>query len=172
MVNCVECDLDRVAALLLGVHRHPDALGEDTELLACGGTVDVGTDQQRTFALGRFQLLGEFAGECGLTRTLETGHENHRRLALGVEGGRIAAHEFGEFVMHNLDHQLLRLQGVDYVLSESLLLDSVGESLGDLIVDIGVKKCASHILEGLGYIDLGDSSLTFENFERAFKPLG
>ena len=71
--------------------------------------------------------------------------------------------------MNDLHHQLLRLDGIDYVLTESLLLDGVGEVFGNLVVDVGVKKCAAHILERLGNVYLGDFSLTFKDFETSFK---
>ena len=73
--------------------------------------------------------------------------------------------------MHNLHHQLLRLDGIDYVLSESLGFHRIGESLGNLIVDIGIKKGATNILKGLGDIYLCDFTLAFEYLETPFELL-
>ncbi len=67
--------------------------------------------------------------------------------------------------MHNLHHQLLRLDGIDYVLPESLGFNRIGESLCNLIIDIGVQQGATHILKGFGNIYLCDFPLAFEYLE-------
>ena len=73
--------------------------------------------------------------------------------------------------MYNLHHKLARLDGVDHVLAESLLLDCVGKRLGNLVVDVGVDKGATHVFKGFGNVDFGDSSLAFEKFEASFKAI-
>ena len=79
--------------------------------------------------------------------------------------------EGGKLVMNDFDHQFLRLDGVDNVLTDSLCLDGVGKSLGYFVVDVGVKERAAHILQCFRYINLGDFSLTFQNLKRPFQSL-
>ena len=160
MLDGVESDLYRILAFLLGVDRHIDSGGYHPELLAGGGAVHVGSYQQWTLAACGAQLLGELARECGLSRALESRHQDHSRVAVGVERGFIAAHQRREFVMNDLDHQLLWLEGIDHVLSQRFLLHCVGECLGHLVVDIGVKQRAAHILEGFGNVYFRDAAFT------------
>ena len=90
-------------------------------------------------------------------------------MPLDVERCLLASHELGELIVNYLDHQLLRLQGVDYVLTYRFLFYSVGEGLSNLVVDISLDKSAAHFLEGLGNVDFGDFSFAFQNLERSFK---
>ena len=71
--------------------------------------------------------------------------------------------------MDNLHHQLLGLDGVYHILAEGFLLHSVGEALGHLVVYVGIKERAAHILEGFGHIDFGNLTLAFKYFETSFK---
>ena len=114
---------------------------------------------------GALQLLGQLAGECGLTGTLQTGHQYHGRLALDVQRRGVATHQGGKLVVNYLHHQLLGLQLVDHVLTQGLLLHGVGEGLGHLIVDVGVQQRAAHILQRLGDVDLRDSSFSLKYLE-------
>ncbi len=167
----VKGDFDGVLVALLAVYRHVDRVADHFQLFDGCGAVHVASDEQGAFPLGGFQLLGELAGECGLARALEAGHEYHCRVAFDVEGNEGLAHEFGEFLMDYFQHQLLGLDGVEDVLSHSLFFDGVDEAFGDLVVDVGVNEGAAHLLECLRHVDFGDAALAFEDLERAFEPL-
>ncbi len=73
--------------------------------------------------------------------------------------------------MDNLDHELAGFDGVDYVHTQSLGFNLVGKLFCHLEVHVGFKKCTTHILEGLGYVDFGDFAFTFQYLETSFKSL-
>ena len=64
--------------------------------------------------------------------------------------------------MDYLHHELARLDCVYNVLSERLCLHRVGKLLCHLVVDIGVKQRAAHILQRFGYVNFGNFALTLE----------
>ncbi len=72
--------------------------------------------------------------------------------------------------MDYLYHQLLRLEGVDYVLSKGFSLYGIGEVFGHFVIDVGVKKSTAYILKCFRYIDFGYLTLSFEQFEASLKP--
>ena len=71
--------------------------------------------------------------------------------------------------MNYLHHHLLRLDGSEDVLAKSFLLDGVCELLGDLIVDVGIEKCATHILQSLGYVNLCYFAFALQYLEGPFE---
>ena len=119
--------------------------------------------------LARLQQVGQLAGEGGLTRTLQARHEDDGRTPFELQLYSLAAHELGQFVVHNLHHQLTGLHGGKHVHAHSLLLHGVSKCLGNLIVDVGIEQCAAHVFQRLGNINLSDFSFTFQNLERPFK---
>ena len=168
-LNGGEGDLDGIFLFEIHEDGHFDLLGEDAELLDGGGAIGVAGGEERTAVFLRLEEEGEFTGEGGLTGTVETGHEDDGGAVLEFEVHALAAHEGGEFVVNNLDHELRGLHGSEHVLAEGLLLHGVGEGFGHLVVDVGVEQGAAHVFEGFGYVDLGDLAFTFQYFERAFK---
>ncbi len=165
VVDGVERQAYRVRVLLLGVYGHIDLLAQNAQLLAGGGTVDVGAHQQRTLAARALQLLGQLAREGGLAGSVQTRHQDYGRLALDVERSCVPSHQLGKLVVHYLHHQLLGLQCVDYVLAQGFLLHLVGEGLGYFEVDVGLDQRAAHVLHGLRNVYLGDAALTFQYLE-------
>ncbi len=160
--------LHHVLAALLGIDGHAYLGANDLELLDGGGAVHVAGHEQGFLARALLEAVGELAGEGGLTRALESGHEDDRGLAREVEPHALASHQGGELVVHDLHHELAGLHGGEHVHAHRLLLHGVGKLLGHFVVDIGVEQCPAYILECLGYVDLGDFSLTFQYLERAF----
>ena len=116
-----------------------------------------------------FEQQGQLARKCGLTGTVKTGHEHNRRVALKLQVDGLTTHQSGEFVVHNLNHELTRLHAGEHILAESLLLDSVGEAFGNFIVDVGVDKRTAHVFKCFGYVDFGDATFTLQYFEGTFK---
>ena len=84
----------------------------------------------------------------------------------------LATHEFGEFVVHNLHHQLARRHRRQNLLTDGLFFDVVGDIFGYLITDIGVKQGLADLLNCLSHIDFGDISLSLQYLERTFQLLG
>ena len=166
--------LNGVSGTLLDVHGHANLLAEHAQLLHGGGTEGVARGQKGTLVLLLLEHLGQFAAHGGLTGTVQTGHQNDAGLAdtAGqVEFGGFATHQFCQFIVNDLHHQLLGLHGGEHVLSQSLLLHGVGEGLGHLVVHVGIQQGATHVLEGLGNIDFGNLALTLQYFPRAFETL-
>ena len=80
-----------------------------------------------------------------------------------------ATHECSQLVVHNLNHQLPRLNGRKNVHAQCLLLYRIGESLGHLIVHVGIEQGSAHVFKGFGHVDFGDFPFTFNYFKRPFK---
>ena len=149
MVDGVEGDGHGILALGLAIDGHLDLLGDGFQLLDGGRTIDVAGNQQRfALFLAVLEAVGEFAGESGFTGTLQTRHQDDGGVALDAECGFLAAHELGQLVVDDLDHQLAGVDGIDHVLAQSLGLDVIDEFLGDGVADIGVNQRAAHFFQG------------------------
>ena len=157
----VESYLHRIFAFGLRVYRHTYLFAEHFKLLDSGRTINVASHEQRTFALFVLELVGKFAGESGLTRTLKTRHKNNGRFSLDVERCLFATHQKSKFIVHDFHHQLAWVDRSDYILTESLFLNGVGESFGYCIVNVGIKQSAAHFLHGLCHIDFGNLAFAF-----------
>ena len=156
----------------LAIHWNADTLTDDFQLVDGGRAIDVARYEQRLLMLLLLEHIGELAAERGLTRALKTRHQDDRRLALQLELGSLTTHELGQFIVHNLHHQLSRLDGGEYVHTQRFLLDRIGERFGYLIVDISVEQRAANVLQRLGYVYFCDFALAFQHLERAFKAVG
>ena len=165
------CYLDNVLVALLGIDIHADTLAYHLQLLDGSGTIDVACHQQWFLVLASLQHVGQLASEGRLTRTLKTGHQDDSRTALELQLYSLAAHQFRQFVVHYLHHQLTGLDGCEHIHTHCLLLHGVREVLGYLIVHVGIEQCPTHVLQSFGNIDLSDFSLTFQYLERPFKSL-
>ena len=71
--------------------------------------------------------------------------------------------------MHNLHHELSRLDSGKHIHAERFLLYTIGKGLCNLVVDIGIKQGTAHIFQCLGNINLGNLALSLQYLERAFK---
>ena len=141
--------------------------GEYAELLHGCGTEGVAGSEEGLLGSLVLEHLGELAGHGGLTGSVEACHEDDGGVAdtAGeVEVYGLAAHEGCEFVVDYLDHELLGLDGGEYVLSQCFLLDSVAEAFGYLVVYVGVEESAAYVLECLGDVDLGYLAFALEYF--------
>ncbi len=103
---------------------------------------------------------------------MQTRDKDHGGRALQLYVGRRAAHELRQLVAHDLGHHLPGLHGRQHVLTHRLLLYLVGESLGDLVVYVGIDQRAAYLFQRLGDIDFGDAAFAFQYFERSFKFVG
>ena len=93
-------------------------------------------------------------------------------MAFQLEFRGLTAHKLGQLVVHDLHQQLARLHCRKHVLAQRLGLDAVRESLGHLVVDVGVEQGAPNVFQGFGDVDFGDAAFTFKDLERPFKSLG
>ena len=76
-----------------------------------------------------------------LARTLEAGHQDHRRAA-GSEGdlSPAPAHQLGELLVDDLHHLLARVEAPEDVGTQAALLDRRGERLDDFEVDVRLEQ--------------------------------
>ena len=80
-----------------------DGLGDDAELLARGGTIDVDRDEHGAMT-GLLEPCGELGGGGGFAAALQAGHEHDAgRLRAGAETRRVLAEEGDELVVDDLD---------------------------------------------------------------------
>ena len=142
---------------------------QHAELFDGGGAVGVAGGKEGVALFLCLQEESKFSAQRGLSRTVESGHEDDSGTVLEFEVGGMPAHECGKFVVHNLHQQLRGFDGGEDVLSQRFLLDGVGEAFCHLVVDVGVEEGTADILQGFCHVDFGDAAFTFENLERAFK---
>ena len=81
----------------------------------------------------------------------------------------LAAHQFGQLVMHDLDDHLLRTDCLEDVLSEGFLLNVVTEAFCYLVADIGVEKGFAHILHRFGNVYFRNLTLSLNEFKGFLK---
>ncbi len=101
--------------------------GDDGELLAGGGAVDVDGDEHGAVA-ALFEPLGELGGGGGFAGALEAGHEDDGGgLGGGAEFGDVAAEEGDELVVDDFDDLLGGREGGGDLGAEGLGSDVVDE---------------------------------------------
>ena len=86
-----------------------------------------------------------------------------------MQFGSLATHKVSKLVVHDLHHKLAWFNGCEHVHAHRLLLYRVGKCLRNLVVDVGIKQCASYVFKCFCNVDLGDFSLTFEYLKTAFQ---
>ena len=145
-----------------------DLLAQHAQLLDSRRSIHIAGHEHDAFVLFRLEIVRQFGGKSRLTATLQTGHQNHSRIAFEVQFLRLTAHQRCQFVMRDLDHQLPRTDGIDDVLSDCFFLHAVGKLLCGLVVHIRLQQCFADVFDGFRNIDLGDTSLTFEDLKTPF----
>ena len=90
-------------------------------------------------------------------------------MSLYVYVNGLAAHQGCQLIMNHLDHELSGTQGCEHVHAQSLLLNGIGELLGNLVVDIGIKQGLAYVLQGFGNVNFGDFTFTFQYLKGPFK---
>ena len=168
-VDSVQCNLNRILAVDFTIYRNTNLFTKHLQLLDRCRTINVASNQQRLAVLLGLEHAGQLTREGSLTRTLETRHQNDSRTAFQLEFGCFATHQLGQLVVYDLDHQLARLYGCQYVLTQCLFLYSICEVLCYFIVHVGIEQCLTYIFQCFSYIDFGDFSFTFQDFKRPFQ---
>ena len=163
--------LTHILVVRLAVHRYTHLFAHNMELLDGSRTINVTGNEQRFLATLCLEHIGEFTAEGCLSGSLQAAHEDDGRMAFKFQRCFLAAHQFGQFIMHQFYHQLTWFYSSQHIHTERLLLYLVGKFLGNLIIDVGVKECAAHILHGLGHVNLRYLTFTLQDFERAFQSI-
>ena len=115
LTNSMLGNLNHILVVRLAIDWNAYRLAHHVQLLDSSRTVDVAGHQQRTLVLTIFQHLGKLTREGGLTRTLQTRHQNDGRMALQFQLYRLAAHQLGQLVVNNLHHQLTGLDSRQHI---------------------------------------------------------
>ncbi len=161
----MECYLYGVCGSWLHVYGHIDLLTEHTQLLHGCRAEGVTRCQQWLAVAFVAQKLCKLAAHCGFSRTVEACHHDDCGPSVEVDVLCLAAHEVGQLVVNKLNHQLSGLNGGDDIHAQRFLFHRIGECLGHIIVDIGVKKSAANVFQRFCHIDFGYLSFAFEYFE-------
>ena len=77
---------------------------------------------------------------------MQAGHEDYGGMSLYVDIHGLASHQGCQLIVYYLDHQLTGAYRCEHVHAQGLLLDGVGELLGYLVVDIGIKQGLAYVL--------------------------
>ena len=117
-----------------------DGLGDDFELLACRGTIDVDGDQHGTVP-ALLEPVRQLARGGGFAGTLQASHQHHRgRLRGELHLGGVFAEDVDQLVANDLDHLLGGRERGHDLLAQRLLADVLDQFLDDLEVHIGFEQ--------------------------------
>ena len=165
-------DLHRIFIPLFSIDFDSDLSAQHLELVDGRRTIDVARHEQHLASLLALEHRRQLAREGSLTGALQTGDQDDRRRALQLDVGRRAAHELCQLVADDLGNHLSRLDGLEHVLSQGLLLHLVGEGFGYLVIDVGVDQRPADLLEGFGDVDFGDAAFALDQLEGPFEFIG
>src|ERR1019366_875792 len=142
-----------------------DGLGDDFELLARGGTIDVNRDQHGAVST----LLGpvrQLSRGGGLTGTLQARHQDDGGgLRSELELGGVFAEDGYEFAMNDLDDLLGRRERGHDFRAEGLLANVLDEFLDDVEVNVGFEQGHADFFERVADVLFGQGALSAEVFE-------
>ncbi len=142
-----------------------DGFGDDAELLARGGPVDVDGDEHGAMA-SLFEPCGELGRGGGLAAALQAGHQHDAgRLRAGAEARGVLAKEGDEFVVDDFDDLFGGREGggdLRAERAESDVLDQVGD---DGEADVGLDEGDADFAEGFGDVLVGDGALAAQGLE-------
>ena len=155
---------------LFGIYRHAYLLAQHLELVNRRRPEGVAGCEENLHAFLALEVERELAGESGLTRTVQTCHQDHSRIALDVDLAGRATHKCCKLIVDYLDHHLLRLDRSQDILSQCLGLHPVAEILRHLVADVRVKQSLADVLDGLRHVDFSYLSFSLEDLERPLKP--
>ena len=110
------------------IDRHARAFTNHGQLINRVRALQVCRHQERRVTSG-LQVGREFAGECRLTRTLQAGQHDEGRAGLGhLQSAGFTTEDVDEFVMHDLDDLLRRIQRTGDLFGKCPFLHPGGES--------------------------------------------
>ncbi len=87
---------------------------------------------------------------------------HHSRVAFDDDVLLFAAHEQGQLIVNDFDHELARRNGREHVAAHSLILNLIGYFFGNLIVNVGIDQRAANFLDGRRNVDFRNRALPFK----------
>ena len=159
-------------ARLRGVRRHPSPLSHDLQLVDGVRPLEVGGHQHRSVALIR-EVLGQLAGQCGLTGALQAQQHDHRgRLLRQAQVARLAAEDHDQFLVDDL-HDLLRgVQARRDLLAHRAFLDAGCEGAHHRQGHVGFEQGSPDLTDGLVDVRLGQPSFAAQTLEGRGQAVG
>ncbi len=158
-----------LAFLVAFVELGFNGFGDDFELLAGGGAVDVDRDEHGAMA-ALFEPGGELAGGGGFAGALQAGHEDDRgRLRGEFEAGRVFAEQGDELVADDLDDLLGGREGGEDFSADGFDADVLDEVADDVEVDVGFEQGYANFAQGFGDVFFRERALAAEGFEGALE---
>src|SRR5690606_35388730 len=119
--------------------------------------LDVRSDEEGLALPGLAELEGELRAGRRLAASLEARHENDGRASLlEADGGVDRPHERRELSIDEIDELLTRLDALEDLLAERLLLDAREELLDDADRDVRFEERDADLPERLLDVALGD----------------
>ena len=148
-----------------------DRLGHDFKLLAGRRTIDVHRYKQWAMA-AVLEPVRQLARRSGLTRTLQAGHQHHRRrLGCKLDLGGIVAQKFDQLIAQNLDDLFGGGKSSRHLLTDGLFLDVIDQLLDDFEIDVGLKQREANGAQRLLHVFFVEGGLATEGLECALQLL-
>jgi len=169
MFDGIHGNLDRVHVSLFRINRHLNLGPYHLQLFYGGRTIDVTSHKKGVATFLMLQQIGKFSGERSLSRSLQPCHQDHRRTPLQVDIGELTSHQQGQFIMHQLHHQLAWFYRCKNVHTDGFLLNRIGKCLCRFEIHIGIQKRPSDFLQRFRNIDLGNPTLSLQKFKGPFQ---
>ncbi|MCY1411232.1 hypothetical protein D9M71_266140 [compost metagenome] len=160
-------DLDRLLAQVGREEGNADFTGEHFQLLDRRWTINVGGHDHDRLLLALFKEARQLAGGGGLTRTLQTGHQDHR-WRRGVERQLFVGrtHHAFELGLDNLHECLARGQAARHLGADRALLDLVDEILDHRQGDVSLEQRHAHFTQGVFDVVFGQLGLAGDMAQR------
>ncbi len=149
-----------------------ELLGEDAELVAGGGAIDVYGNELR-FAAFFGEEAGELGGGSGFTGALQADDEDDGGWFVGeTEAGLVRAEHFGELVAHDFDDLLGGRESGEDFLTHGFDFDFFDELLYDFEVDVGFEKGHTDFAKSFFHVGGGEFAFAAHVFEDALELVG
>jgi hypothetical protein len=134
------------------VHGHPDLPAEHRELLDGRRTLKVGGDEHHALPL-LLDPLGELAAGGRLARPLQAAEHQDGGLArLQVERVVHRPHEVDQFLMHDADELLGRIERLEHFRPHRILDHPREERLDDVVGDVRLQKRGADARQPLPHV--------------------
>ena len=146
-----------------------NGFGDNSQLLARGGAVDVHRDQDGPMA-ALLEPCGQLAAGGGLARALQAGHQNYgRRLRGELETRGVLAQQIDELVAHDLDHLLGGRKRRHHLSAHGLGADVLDQVADHVEVHVGLQHGHADLAHRFLDVFFGQRALAAQIFEDTLK---
>ena len=166
-------DIHRLLAGIGGEEGHPEIACQGFQLLDCSWAINVGGDQQHRLLLALLEELGQLAGGGGLTSTLQTRHQHHRRwrcIERQIFVGR--AHQLFQLGADDLHEGLPRGQTLGHFGANGAILDLADEVLDHRQSHVSLEQGHAHFAQRILDVVFGQLGLARDVTQRLGQAIG